>query len=129
MNHLTRTAAGLGTALALAVPTALVVAAPAHADTERRGACGAGDYELSVDREDGGYEVSVDIDRVAADSRWRVVMKHDGQRFYRNVLRADREGELDVDRQRANTSGRDTFKFRAKRLGQDVSCSARVTVR
>jgi hypothetical protein len=129
MNHVTRTAAGLGTALALAVPTALVVAAPAHADTERRGACGAGTYELSVDREDGGYEVSVDIDRVAADSRWRVVMKHDGQRFYRNVLRADREGELDVDRQRANTSGRDTFTFRAKRLGQPVSCSARVSVR
>jgi hypothetical protein len=129
MKHLTRTVAGLGTAVALAVPTALVVAAPAHADVERRGACGAGSYELSVDREDGGYEVSADVDRVAPGSRWRVVMKHDGQRFYRNVLRADHEGELDVDRQRGNTSGRDTFTFRAKRLGHPVACSARVTVR
>ena len=129
MNHLTRTTAGLGAALALAVPTALVVAAPAHADVERRGACGAGSYELSVDREDGGYEASVDIDRVAPGSRWRVVMRHDGQRFYRNVLRADREGELDVDRQRGNTAGRDTFRFRAERLGGPASCSARISVR
>jgi hypothetical protein len=128
MNTITRTAAGLGTALALAVPTALVAAAPAHADVERRGACGAGQYELSVDREDGGYEVSADIDRVAPGSRWRVVLRHDGERIARVVRRADHEGDLDVDRQRPNTSGRDVFKFRAKRLGHSTSCSARVSV-
>jgi hypothetical protein len=129
MNTLTRTAAGLGTALALAVPTALVTAAPASADVERRGACGAGSYEFSVDREDGGLEVSVDVDRVAPGSRWRVTMRHDGNRFYRNVLRADGEGDLDVERQRPDTSGRDTFRFRAKRVGHAIACSDRIRVR
>ena len=47
MNHLTRTAAGLGTALALAVPTALVVAAPAHADDGDLG----GEFEAVVEAE------------------------------------------------------------------------------
>ena len=130
MKHLTRTAAGLGTAVALAVPTALVVAAPAHADVERRGACGAGNYELSVDREDGGYEVSVDVDRVAPDV---AVARRDAprrpallpQRAARRPRgRAGRRPPACATRPAATPS-----RFRAKRLGHPVACSARVSVR
>ncbi len=127
--NITRTTVALGTAAALAVPTALAVATPAHADVDRHGRCGGGQYEFSVDSEDGGFEVSADIDNVAPGSRWRVTLRHDGNRYYRNVLRADNEGDLDVERFRRNTSGTDTFTFRAKRLGQPVSCAARITVR
>jgi len=123
-----RTTIALGTACALAVPTALAVATPANADVERHGSCGGGTYELSVDREDGGFEVSADVDRVEPGSRWRVVLRHDGNRFYRNVLRADHEGDLDVERFRTNTAGSDTFRFRAKRLGSTAGCGATITV-
>jgi hypothetical protein len=108
----------------------VLAASPASADTEvdRYGSCGGGRYEFSVDREDGGYEVSVDLDNIAAGSRWKVVMRHDGNRFFKRTITADNEGDLDVDRYRNNTSGQDGFKFRAARVDGPASCSRVITV-
>ena len=61
MNTITRTAAALTAGALLAVPTAVLVSAPAYADVERQGTCGTGRYELSVDRENGGFEVNADL--------------------------------------------------------------------
>jgi hypothetical protein len=129
MSIVTRTTALIGAGAILAVPAAVLVSSPAHADVERRGICGNGAYELSVDREGRGFEVDAEVDSVTPGSRWRITLTHDGKRFYRNVLRAAHEGELDVDRHRPNTAGKDTFTFRAKHLGSDTVCRARITVR
>jgi hypothetical protein len=125
----TRAGAAVGTAALLAVPVALLVPASAQADVERNGSCGDGRYELNVDREDGRFEVSGELDGVAPGSRWKVVMKHDGKRFASVTRTADNEGDLDVERMRPNTSGRDVFRFRASRVNGPASCSAVVTVR
>jgi hypothetical protein len=116
-----------GTAM-LAVPTTVLVAAPAHADAERAGACGGGTYELSVDREGRGWEVDADLDDVRPGSTWRIVLRHDGHRYLRVVRTADREGDVDVDTFRRNTAGSDRFTLRAKRIGTDTVCSASVRV-
>ena len=120
----------LGTAgVVLAAPAALMLtAAPAHADVERRGTCGGGTYELSVDREGRGYEVNVDLDHVAAGSKWRVVITQDGTRKAKVVRTAERDGDLDVERYLPNTAGKDTFKFTAKRLGSKTKCGVGITV-
>lgn len=130
MISFARTTALTAAGAVLAVPTAVLVASPASADTEvdRHGSCGGGRYEFSVDREDGGYEVSVDLDNIAAGSRWKVVMRHDGNRFFKRTITADNEGDLDVDRYRNNTSGQDRFKFRAARVDGSASCSRVITV-
>ena len=127
MNRFTRITALTATGALLAVPVALV-AAPAHADVDRFGSCGGGQYDFSVDRENRGYEVSVDLDNVEPGSRWKVVMRHDGDRFFKRTLTADNEGDLDVDRQRGNSSGQDTFKFRAVRADGSAKCGRAVTV-
>jgi len=124
----TRLGAVIGTGALLAVPASALVAAPAHADVERHGACGGGSYELSVDREGVGFEVSADLDNVQAGSKWRVVLRHDGKRFFAKTLRADNEGDLDVERYRSNTKGKDRFAFRAARADGSASCSAGLTV-
>ncbi|GAA5152059.1 hypothetical protein GCM10023340_31740 [Nocardioides marinquilinus] len=114
---------------AIAVPTALLAAAPAQADgfdREKQGRCGGGVYELSVDREDGVYEISADLDRVAPGSSWRVVLKQDGKVIANVVRKADREGDLDVDRVRRDTRGTDTFAFTANRLNGAAKCGASV---
>jgi len=122
----TRALAAVGTAVAIGLPAALLVAAPAHADVDRRGTCGGGVYELSVDREAGGYEVSVDLDRVATTSRWTITMRQDGSRYFRGTRHADHEGDVDVERLRPNTAGGDVFTFRAKKVGGTATCSAKI---
>jgi hypothetical protein len=113
----------------VAAPAALVLTAPsASADVDRRGTCGGGSYELSVDREDGGYDVSVDLDRVAPGSRWKVVVRHEGKVVANVVRRAERDGDLDVERWVRNTPGNETFRFTAQRVGSRTSCGATVTV-
>lgn len=129
MSRFTRVTALTAAGAVLAVPTAVLVASPASADVDRGGACGDGRYEFSVDRENRGFEVSVDLDNVAPGSRWKVVMRHEGNRFFKRTLTADNEGDLDVDRFRNNTRGKDTFKFRATRADGSASCGQAITVR
>jgi hypothetical protein len=125
---LKRTAALIATG-AIAVPTgAVLMAAPAHADVERHGSIGSGDYEFSVDREGAGYEVSFDIDHVRRGTHWKVVLRHDGKRVLTRTLKADHEGELDVETYRPNTSGKDRFKVRAERVNGSARASATITV-
>jgi hypothetical protein len=128
-----RTTALIAAGALLAAPLATIAAAsPASADVTKRGACGPGTYELQVDREDredgGGFEVSADLDRLAPGSQWTVVLKHDGTRIFKVTRTADNEGELDVDATRPNTSGQDTFRFKAVPAGGGSKCAATVTV-
>lgn len=128
MSMFNRTTALIGTGAILAVPTLVLASAPAHADVERQGKCGGGVYEFSVDREGNGFEIDGGLEFVKAGSKWRITMKHDGQRVFRDVLRADYEGDLDVDLYRANTAGTDTFTFKAKKIGGKAKCTASITV-
>jgi hypothetical protein len=128
-----RTTALITAGALVAVPLAtLLAAAPATADTTKRGVCGQGSYELQVDREDqedgGGFEVSADLDRLAPGSTWTVVIKHDGKRAIKATRTADGEGELEVDVRRPNTSGTDTFRFKAVPAGGGARCADTITV-
>lgn len=106
----------------------LLAAAPAQADIDRYGTCAGASFELSVDRERRGFEVDVDIERAAPNSRWRVKLSHDGKVVHSRVHRADREGEVDVDTWRRNTRGRDTFVLTVRPVG-GASCSVRARLR
>ena len=119
-----------GTALAAtaAAGTTLLVAAPANADVERRGTCAGATFELNVDRERGGFEVDADIDNARPGSEWRVAIRHDGRLATSRVLRADGEGELDLDTFRRNTAGKDTFRLAVTPAGGSA-CSVKVTLR
>lgn len=111
-----------------AAGTTVLVAGPASADVERRGTCAGATYELHVDRERGGFEVDADIDRARPGSEWRVAVRHDGALATSRALRADGEGELDLDIFRRNTAGKDTFTLTVTPAGGS-SCSVKVTLR
>ena len=123
-----KTIALTAAATLLAAPAAVLVAAPAQADVDRTGSCGSGRYELSVDREGGRHEVSVDLDRLPAGSAWIVQITQDGKKVAHVTRTAARDGELDVERVVADTAGKDTFRFTAKRVGARTSCSSSLTV-
>lgn len=120
----------IATLTLLAVPATALAATTtsASADTERHGRCGGGVYELSVDREGNGYEVNVDLDRVAPGSKWTIAVRHDGKRYAKVTRTADYEGDLDLETFRRGTAGNETFAFTAKRVGGKQKCGATVTV-
>lgn len=111
-----------------AASSTVLVAGPASADVERRGTCAGATYELNVDRERGGFEVDADIDNARPGSEWRFAIRHDGSLATSRVLRADDEGELDLDTFRRNTRGKDTFRLTVTPAGGS-SCSVKVTLR
>ena len=116
------------TALLATAGTTVLVAAPANADVEKRGTCAGASFELNVDRERGGFEVDADIDNARVGSEWRVAISHDGRLATSRVLRADDEGELDLDTVRRNTAGKDVFTLTVTPAG-GASCSVKVTQR
>lgn len=105
----------------------VLVATPAHADVERRGTCAGATFELSVDRERGGYDVDADLEGAKAFSDWRVTIRHDGKVAAQRTVRADDEGELDVDTWTRNTRGKDVYTLTVKPSG-GKACSTSVTV-
>ncbi|MCW2773944.1 MAG: hypothetical protein JWN91_2270 [Nocardioides sp.] len=113
----------LTTAAALvAAPVAVLVAGPAQADgPERhaRGTVAGATYDISAEKER-GFEVSADLEGVAAGSTWKVVVKHDGTRIGSQTLRAvpdDGRHEVDFrDFRSANTAGKDVFTVKIKRV-------------
>jgi hypothetical protein len=124
-----RTTALIAAGTLVATPLVMLAGAgAAHAETTKRGACGTGSYEFQVEREAGGFEIGLDLDRLAPGSRWTIVLKHDGKRVTRVTRSADAEGEIDVDAVRSNTAGTDTFRFKAKRSAGGVTCAATIRV-
>ena len=110
-----------------AAGTTVLVAAPASADVDRTGTCVGATYELSVDRERGGWEVDADLEGARPGSSWRVALRHDGQVVTSKVHTADAEGEIDVDAWRRDTAGSDSFVLKVKPVG-GTSCTTKVTV-
>lgn len=128
MSHLRRTTAGLGVAALVAVPATTMLAAPAHAvDKSKR--CDGARMELSVEKDDGKFEVEADVDDAAPGSRWRIVLRQDGKRFFKDVRRADDDGDVEIDRDRRNTRGKDVFRMTVNRVGTSGSCSLTITRR
>jgi hypothetical protein len=128
MSHLRKTTAGLGVAALVAVPATTMLASPAYAaDKSKR--CDGARMELSVEKDDGRFEVEADIDNAPPGSRWRIVLRHDGKRFFNEVRRANREGDIEIDRTRRNTPGKDVFRMKANKVGTGGSCTLTVTRR
>lgn len=128
MNALRRTTAATGAVALLAVPATLLVTAPAQA-VERSERCDGARIELSVEKDDGRFEVEADVDDAPRGSQWRVTLLQDGKRFFTDVRRADDDGDVSVDRERRNTAGKDVFTFRANKVGTGGSCLITITRR
>ena len=52
------------------------------------------------------------------------MLKHDGNRYFKGVRTTDREGDVDVDRFRSDSPGRDTFAMKAVRVSDGTTCRA-----
>jgi hypothetical protein len=111
-----------------AVAGAAAPVAAAEVEREKRGVCtGSARWELSLEKEYGRIEVSVEIDTFRSGRAWDVRAWHDGVRFVDVTRLTDREGEIDLDRVRRDTAGSDTISFRATSSTGEV-CSGRLVI-
>ena len=115
-SKLRLTAATLGTTALVATPLAMLTASPANA-ADREFRYGGAQVEYDVEKDDGRFEVEVDIDDAKPGSRWTISLWHDGKPYYYATRTANRDGDVEVERNRPNTSGRDVFKLRIKKVG------------
>lgn len=126
MMNLRRTTAALGTVALVATP--LAIAAPASA-VDREFRYGGAEVDFSVEKDDGRFEVDVDLDEAQRGERFRVVLKHDGKTFHKRVHTVDRDGDIDIDKNRRNTAGKDVFKLKLKKIGGPKAVTRTITLR
>jgi hypothetical protein len=128
-----RTLTTLGLA-ALVAAVALVAAAPAVAsdddDIIRRGSCsGSTDWKLKLDLDDGRIETEFEVDQNRNGQRWRVVLKRDGNRFFKGVRTTHGpSGSFEVERKTRNPAGSDRIKARAVNLKSGEVCKGAATI-
>ncbi|WP_062519167.1 hypothetical protein [Demequina silvatica] len=122
-----RTAAITAGALIAGSFTLLGATPASAADREFRYA--GADVEFDVEKDDGRFEVDVDVDDARDGQRFRVILWHDGKKFHDRIHRADDDGDFDIDRDRPNTAGTDTFKLKIKRVGGDHAATRTIRTR
>ena len=118
---------------ALVVTLALVAAAPAATgddDVIRRGGCtAASDWKLKVGLDDGKIDAEFEVDQNRNGQRWRVVLRRDGNRFFRGVRTTHApSGSFEVDRRTQNPAGPDRIKARAVNLSSGEVCKGAATI-
>jgi hypothetical protein len=128
MQKLLRITASIGTAAIIAAPLTLVSPTPASAVEREFNVAGA-EVDFEVEKEFGRFEVDVDIDEARPGSRWRVKLWHDGHRYHNRVHEANRFGEVEIDRLRADTGGRDVFKVKVRKVGTDKAKTRTIILR
>lgn len=74
-----------------------VVANEADAETRERGTCAATSYELEAEDEDGGVELSFELQSAAPGESWNVELSHNGEVLVSGVRTTDEDAEVDLD--------------------------------
>lgn len=129
--NIRKAAATLGATALLATPLVALSATPAVA-VDRDFRCHGAEVDFEVDKERkggrAGFEIDIDVDDAKPGSKWRVKLRHDGKTVHSKVYFADRDGEIEVNKWRKNTKGKDRFKAIVKPAGK-TACSRVITRR
>jgi hypothetical protein len=91
-----------------------------------RGTCGGRSYELTVEEEDGGLELSFELQSSAPGETWDVVLRQGGTTLLEGQRQTDEDAELDLDAP-ADESGDDEFTATATPADGGEPCTATVT--
>lgn len=120
---------GAGMLGVIAVAAAAVPVAAADVEREKRGSCtGSSRWELSLEKEFGRIEASLELDTTRSGRTWDVVIRQNGAAFVDGRRTTDREGEIDIERVRTDRSGTDTFRFRAVNRANGEVCRGTLSI-
>ncbi|WP_028651779.1 hypothetical protein [Nocardioides halotolerans] len=95
-------------------------------ETTQRGTCEGRSTELSVERDEGGVEVSFELQSTAAGETWDVVLAQGETTLLEGQRQTDEDGELDLDAPAAD-DGSDEFTATATPSAGGEPCTATLT--
>jgi hypothetical protein len=114
----------------VALTTAMPAAAKSDKEVIRVGNCsGSADWKLKLKFDDGRIETEFEVDQNRNGQRWRVVLKRDGNRFFRGIRTTHApSGSFEVERRVRNGAGRDRIVARAVNLRSGQVCRAAASI-
>ena len=95
-------------------------------DRTARGTCESRTTELSVEQEDGGLEVSFELQSTAPDETWDVVLQQGDTTLLEGQRQTDEDAELDLDSP-ADVNDSNEFTATATSAAGGEPCTATVT--
>ena len=95
-------------------------------DTTSRETCDGRTTELSVESEDGGLEVSFELQSTAPGETWDVVLQQGDTTLLEGQRQTDEDAELDLDAP-ADENGGDEFTATATPAAGGEPCTATLT--
>jgi hypothetical protein len=117
-------------ALALAVLAVALLPMSAQArggaDVVKTGSCSArSDWKLKLSKDDGRIETEFEVDQNRIGRKWRVTLKHNGNRFFRGVRTTHAPGgSFEVRRFANDAAGTDEIVAKARNLRSGELCRA-----
>ena len=95
-------------------------------DKTARGTCDSRSTELSVEQEDGGLEVSFELQSTAPGETWDVVLEQGDTTLLEGQRQTDEDAELDLDSP-ADENGSNEFTATATPADGGEPCTATLT--
>jgi hypothetical protein len=95
-------------------------------DTTARGTCESRTTELSLEQEDGGLEVSFELQSTASGETWDIVLQQGGTTLLEGQRLTDEDAELDLDSP-ADENGSNEFTATATPAAGGEPCTATLT--
>jgi hypothetical protein len=80
-----------------------------EAQTSERGTCAGATWELSAEAEDGGTEVSAELQSAAPGEEWEVALVRGDAALLTGSRTTDEDGEIDVDAYASGSPGDATY--------------------
>jgi hypothetical protein len=80
-----------------------------EAQTTERGTCGGATWELSAEGEDGGTEVSAELQSSGPGEEWQVDLTRNDASLLTGTRTTDDDGEIDVDAYSSGNPGDATY--------------------
>lgn len=101
--------AGAAAAVVVGLGTWWAVDATAEAQAAERGTCGGATWELSAEEEDGGTEVSAELQSSGPGEAWEVELMRGDTALLAGTRTTDEDGEIDVDAFASGAPGDATY--------------------
>ena len=125
-------ARGLSACLVAAVlaTTPAATASGGGAEVRKTGKCSmSSTWKLKLKKDDGRIETEFEVDQNVVGDTWRVTLKHNGNRFFRDrrTTKAP-SGSFEVNKSVNDAAGKDTISARARNLSTDELCKAQASI-
>ena len=122
----------IATLAVLVAATSLVAVSPAPAkdgDVRKKGSCSdSSDWKLKLSEENSKIETEFEVDQNVTGDEWKVVMKKDGDVFFRGTRTTKgRSGSFEVRRVVGDGSGSERIVGHARNLETDETCHGKAT--